>query len=166
MAAVVTSAAPQNKMLKYTKSALSKARQRPKSAWSYYVQSNINGLDAELPFGERVKQLSTKWQALDQEEKEPFVAKYMESKKKFLDHRQNLSEEEKDQIKHWRKVRRDNLEGGSRRSPTPYIKFVQANKEEFSKYTGESKGKLATVSRQLSEKWKAMTPEEKAVYNN
>jgi len=152
---------------KFSKRALAAARQAPKSAWAWYVQEKIGSTDQSLTFADKVRELGSQWKNLSTEQKAPYRSKYEESKQNFISHKKNLSDEDRAQIKFWRKTRRDNqIESGATRTPSAYAKFVQANKEAFSTYDGDKKGKLAAVSKQLSEKWKSMTPEQKAVYQH
>jgi hypothetical protein len=154
--------------MKFSKKALSKARQRPKSAWSHFVQASMGedlGGSGKGKLTERVREFGEKWKNMGEEEKKPFIEQYIESKQRSQEHRKNLSADDKAQIQYWRKVRRQASEGRTR-TPSTYAKFVRANKEAFSSYEGEKKAKLSTVSKQLSEKWKTMTAEQKAIYQH
>lgn len=128
---------------------------RPRSAWSLYLKA-LKSENSDMPLLEVVQLASPLWKAMSSSDKAKFQAKHDSELAKYKESKANLTPEQAKAVRaHRKKLRNDPRR--VRRAPTSYMNFIKANKEGF-KTSGKN---MIDYSRELTQKWKAMTDSEK-----
>ncbi|GAB5366178.1 hypothetical protein AAMO2058_001122500 [Amorphochlora amoebiformis] len=144
---------------------------KAKSAWMYFSMAMWDTVRADMPdalFGDIGKYLGECWKTLVDDEKAPYIQKHLKDKERFSTEILNCVEEkQREQLQEKTQVVQQSVAGDSIESN------IQPAKTAFHFYASENRTSLeekfpddtpTQISKRLSEKWRAISPESKSKY--
>lgn len=136
-----------------------------KTAWIFFCDKNRDKILKENPnlaFGDICKKLAPLWNGLNDDEKKPYVEMHLKDKLRYETRLKNLTEDEKKQLRKYKRYQRSLKKNKPKTALSPYMFFVIEKRSDVVAKHPEADFKM--VGKLLGQLWNGMSDCEKQVY--